>query len=233
MNFGEQSHLFSKGFPKTNAKLILQTRATPNLIEKCSSAHRRLRQSSKVQTDLIRFEIKRTTYGLHKSKSQSEINASIDYLYNWNLVDGRDKEIIDALSEVHWLLDVRVIRMLARRLYEFFWQFIDPKRISMSVRDERIMISAVELLQYMGTQAAIFDHDLKTIQEVVKSLEWFHETGTIYRRAKIRNKVFEALRSISEECKSWIGDAPRDMKAAIKYIESKTNTLNQEWTARD
>ena len=38
MNFGEQSHLFSKGFPKTNAKLILQTRATPNLIEKCSSA---------------------------------------------------------------------------------------------------------------------------------------------------------------------------------------------------
>src|SRR5258708_6860391 len=35
-NFGEQSPLFSKRFPKTNAKLISQTRATPNLIEKCS-----------------------------------------------------------------------------------------------------------------------------------------------------------------------------------------------------
>src|SRR5258706_1801877 len=35
-SFGEQSPLFSKGFPKKNAKLISQTRATPNLIEKCS-----------------------------------------------------------------------------------------------------------------------------------------------------------------------------------------------------
>src|SRR5258706_7628902 len=37
-SFGEQSPLFSKGFPKKNAKLISQTQATPNLIEKCSSA---------------------------------------------------------------------------------------------------------------------------------------------------------------------------------------------------
>src|ERR1700681_3954679 len=37
-SFGEQSPLFSKGFPKTNAKLISQTRATPNLIGKCSRA---------------------------------------------------------------------------------------------------------------------------------------------------------------------------------------------------
>ena len=35
-NFGEQSPLFSKVFPKKNAKLISQTRGTPNLIEKCS-----------------------------------------------------------------------------------------------------------------------------------------------------------------------------------------------------
>src|SRR5258708_15861972 len=35
-SFGEQSPLFSKGFPKKNAKLISQTPATPNLIEKCS-----------------------------------------------------------------------------------------------------------------------------------------------------------------------------------------------------
>src|SRR6266481_4154566 len=43
-SFGEQSPLFSKGFPKKNAKLISQTRATPNLIEKCSSVGRRLRR---------------------------------------------------------------------------------------------------------------------------------------------------------------------------------------------
>src|SRR6266446_6077975 len=35
-SFGEQSPLFSKGFPKKNAKLISQTQDTPNLIEKCS-----------------------------------------------------------------------------------------------------------------------------------------------------------------------------------------------------
>jgi hypothetical protein len=35
-SFGEQSPLFSKGFPKENAKLISQTQDTPNLIEKCS-----------------------------------------------------------------------------------------------------------------------------------------------------------------------------------------------------
>src|ERR1700686_4789368 len=39
-SFGEQSPLFSKGFPKENAKLISQTRDTPNLIEKCSSRRR-------------------------------------------------------------------------------------------------------------------------------------------------------------------------------------------------
>ncbi len=37
-SFGEQSPLFSKGFPKENAKLISQTQAIPNLIEKCSNA---------------------------------------------------------------------------------------------------------------------------------------------------------------------------------------------------
>ena len=36
-NFGEQSPLFSKMFPKKNAKLISRTRDTPNLIGKCSS----------------------------------------------------------------------------------------------------------------------------------------------------------------------------------------------------
>jgi hypothetical protein len=45
-NFGEQSPLFSKEFPKKNAKLISQTRATPNLIEKCSSRVERKRRSS-------------------------------------------------------------------------------------------------------------------------------------------------------------------------------------------
>src|SRR5712671_6809572 len=39
-SFGEQSPLFSKRFPKKNAKLISQTRDTPNLIEKCSSLKR-------------------------------------------------------------------------------------------------------------------------------------------------------------------------------------------------
>jgi uncharacterized membrane protein YkvA (DUF1232 family) len=37
-SFGELSPHFSKGFPKKKAKLISQTRDTPNLIEKCSKA---------------------------------------------------------------------------------------------------------------------------------------------------------------------------------------------------
>src|SRR5216683_5064103 len=36
-DFGEQSPLFSKEFPKTNAMLISQIQGMPNLIEKCSS----------------------------------------------------------------------------------------------------------------------------------------------------------------------------------------------------
>src|SRR5271169_2635963 len=35
-HFGEQSPLFSKEFPKTNAMLISQTQGMPDLIEKCS-----------------------------------------------------------------------------------------------------------------------------------------------------------------------------------------------------
>src|SRR6266436_6325643 len=45
-SFGEQSPLFSKGFPKKNAKLISQTQDTPNLIEKCSSDLCRVRDQS-------------------------------------------------------------------------------------------------------------------------------------------------------------------------------------------
>jgi hypothetical protein len=41
-SFGALSPHFSKRFPKKNAKLISQTQATPNLIEKCSSLDPRL-----------------------------------------------------------------------------------------------------------------------------------------------------------------------------------------------
>jgi hypothetical protein len=190
-------------------------------------AHRRFRQSSKIETDLIRFEIKKTAYGLHDSKSQKEINAAIDYLYNWSLVEGRQKEIIDSISEIHWLLDMKVLKILAHRLYEFFWQFVDPQRVPMSKRDERIMIAAIELLGHMGIQAAIIDHDLKAIQEIVKSLDWFHKTATVYRRPTLKSKVLKSLRDISSECKSWIEYAPDAMKAAIKHIDLKTKTLTR------
>src|SRR5258706_13733164 len=52
-SFGEQSPLFSKGFPKKNAKLISQTRATPNLIEKYSSARDQQERAARQQRDWV------------------------------------------------------------------------------------------------------------------------------------------------------------------------------------
>ncbi len=188
-------------------------------------AQRRLRQSSKIETDLIRFEIKKTAYGLHESKSPKEINTAINYLYSWNLVDGRKKEIIDSISEIHWLLDVKVIRILTPRLYEFFWEFIGPHEVSMSIRDERIMIGAIELLRDLGVQAAILDHDLKAIQEIVKSLDWFHTTAGWYKRSIMKNEVLKSLRDIRKECESWVEYGPTNMKAAIGHIDRKVKAL--------
>jgi hypothetical protein len=192
------------------------------------SAQRRLRQSSKVQTDLIRFEIKRILYGLQESKSESELNYAIDYLYMWNTVDGRLKDIIDTLSDIHWLLDKKVIRIVASRLYEFFWHFFNPERIPISVHDEKVMLSALELLQYMGIQIAMFDCDPEIVQEIGQCLEQFHQIGIWYKRTRIKKAVIAALRSIRRECESSIDDATGDMKKAMEYIDGKVISLTNE-----
>jgi hypothetical protein len=192
------------------------------------AANRRLKQSSKVQTDLIQFEIKRTAYGLHESKSEGELNESIDYLYMWSTVDGRKKDIIDTLSDIHWMLNQRVIKALARRLHEFFWHFFDPERIPMSRQDERVMLTAVETLQYMGVQIAMFDYNVDLIQEIGRSLERFHQIASIYSRPRIMSAIIEALRSISKECESSIDDSPKAMKEAMEFIESKVISLTSK-----
>jgi HNH endonuclease len=191
-----------------------------------SNAVSRLHHSSKVESDLIRFEIKRIVFGLHESKSIAELNSSIDYLYKWHLVEGRQKDIIDTMTSVHWLLSLREIKIIARRLHEFFWQFISPQKIPMTKREERVIIETIVLLRFMGVQAVIFDQDRSTVQEVVKSIIWFHNTGKAYDRASIADAGISAMQGIKRECRSWKKDAPHKIEIIEKFLDRHLAKLN-------
>src|SRR6267154_6408453 len=86
-SFGEQSLLFSKGFPKKNAKLISQTRATPNLIEKCSSCRLRLYQTTPSRERLAGFHgpsdgstrIERNETSCHQALVQAQAPRGFEF----------------------------------------------------------------------------------------------------------------------------------------------------------
>src|SRR6266404_5374965 len=59
-SFGELSPHFSKGFPRKNAKLISQTRATLYLIEKCSASAEMAALTAAAVMATVIIEVKRS-----------------------------------------------------------------------------------------------------------------------------------------------------------------------------
>src|SRR6266478_5167433 len=86
-SFGEQSPLFSKGFPKKNAKLISQTRATPNLIEKCSRA--RMTAAGSRWGSQISGAVSARTFGLTAKSQPPEPSRSFGIVVRGGLSPDR------------------------------------------------------------------------------------------------------------------------------------------------
>lgn len=48
----------------------------------------------------LRFEIKRTTYSIPGTTSKATLNQSLDYLYNWSLIEGFHKDIVEVSGDM-------------------------------------------------------------------------------------------------------------------------------------
>lgn len=162
----------------------------------------------------LRFEIKRIAYDIAGTPSKAELNRSLGYLYNWSLIEGLHKEIVEALGLTHWFCNEWQIKELARRIYELFWHFIGPTRVPMNAKDEKEIIMGVELLGDLGGQVAILGFRSEVMKAVVDSLLRFNEIGDWYKRPKIRRCVSKTLKMIEKDCEHALGDP--EYKMAIK-----------------
>ena len=155
---------------------------------------------SRAETELTKFEIKKVLYSLNTKKTNEEINAAIDYLYNWHLMeDGYRGYIIDNLGLLFWFLDENQTRIVADRLYDFFWELIGPDEVPMRRGDQGGILSAIELLGDIGAYAALLDYKPSTVKKALSQLLEFSEIGNAYKNKRIRLGVQKQLRKIRKE----------------------------------
>ena len=147
-----------------------------------------------------------------------------------SLLEADTREVIKAFGSVHWLLEAPALRILTRRLHEFFLELVGPVLASMTAKRERDAIAAIELLGDIGFQAVIFEFDTDFFKALGKSLKSFSEIGTNYRRKPIANAVAGAVHTIRKECE---GTASRKkLKVALAYLDNSTNKTTLATKAR-
>ena len=114
------------------------------------------------------MDIKRVVFRLTGEKSPTKINEALDYLYAWCLIEVGPKDALKALEEIHWLLEFSALRIVVRRLPDFFMGHVGPILVPMTRTAERELIMAVKLLGGIGLQAVIFEADARFFSELGK-----------------------------------------------------------------
>jgi hypothetical protein len=167
---------------------------------------------------------KKTGFSLPGTKSRAAFNQHFDYIYNWCLVEANRSDVVEVLEKVHWLLEEWQIQITARRLYEFFWHFVGPHQVSMDVREQKDIVSAIKLLGDLGVQAALFTYQPDTTAKIIEALRSFHEIGKWYKRTALITAVLEALGGMKKELKANLNDRSNKKAAIRKLVGALTLT---------
>jgi len=198
-----------------------------------SIARRRIRKitrkpKTKLGEEIIKFEIKKTIYSLPLKNNKKEINELFEYLYNLHLFEGYTSEILRHLNFVQWFLSNKQIYHLSERIYEFFWQFVGPKDIKMTVKDEKNIKQAVELLSDFASCVITIEPNRNTLKSIYFGLKNLFKIAAIYRKKEIGIKIRRELKKIDKEIVTNIKNKVAQ-KAARLPLEKTQKEINKIW----
>jgi len=183
------------------------------------------RKSWKVPRDSyqIRFEIKKTVFSLSTVNDKKEVDRLLDYLYNWHLLEGQRRCILENLESIHWVLNGDQISQIAARLYQFFWEYVGPKTVSMDKSGENDLARAFDLLSGFGLHVALFDTRTDVIKKVVGAIVDFLEISIFYNRTRL---VTKGLR-VAKEFRKHLTEHVERKADLLKYCRIVDSGLSR------
>jgi hypothetical protein len=207
---------------QASSKSSMTRRLTPALVKKFKSdweariskkreiARRYIRTNIEEQS-FVRFEIKRLVYSLPAFPDKKNTNAIIEQLYNWHLFSDSTKNILKTIGYIRWFLKETQISILLTRLWEFFWQFVDPKDVPMNKKDEKDLVIAIELIGDLGKQIVIIEENPRLFKDFFFAVKHFEDFANWYKRGALKNAI-----------KKQLAEVKRELIEAKKYPQRKT-----------
>lgn len=179
-----------------------------------------IRQRTSVKrnnSEFIKFEITRLVYSFSAFPDKKTTNSIIEQLYNWSLLGGYTREVIDQISNTQWFLNYMQISMMIDRLYNFFWQYINPKEISMTKKETQDVVLGIELLGDMTVRILVLEENPKVFDKIFKSMSHFCDIAEAYNKT-----------SITRAIKNQISEIKKELLSKTKYPQRKTLLMRIE-----
>lgn len=150
----------------------------------------------------LKFEIKRTVFMLPTLRTERQIQSSLDYLYNLNLETELRKYIFKDINYLHWMMDDTHIRLIAKKLYEFFFHLVGPDKVPFRNNDKRQIVEAIDLLVGLGQQAIMFGYKFDVLRSVINTLGEFDDIARTYKHRQTQSSVRKAYKELQSACKN-------------------------------
>lgn len=216
-----------------SSKSLMTKRLAPLLIKKFKldweariskkrEVVRRHTYMDKSEQPFIKFEIKRLVYSLPVFSDKKSTNSTIEQLYNWHLFSQHTRSILKNLGYIRWFLKEIQVSILLNRLWEFFWQFIDPEDVPMNKKDEGDLLIAIELLGDLGKRTIIFGDNPKIFKDFFSAIKQFTEIASQYKKIKLKSVLKKQLIDLKKE----LSDSKKYPQRKKIIIEIKKNLKN-------
>lgn len=179
---------------------------------------KRAERPSRIERREIALDIKKTLFRLVGERSAKQVNESIDYLYGLCLLEMGPKDILRTLNSLLWVLELRTLEIIVRRLYELFMGFAGPGYARMSASDERQVIAAIKLLGGVGTRAVVFEAESSMFICLGRTFDQFADIALAYRRIRIAQVIINEINNAKAELRK--STYPLRVRRGIKRLDS-------------
>jgi hypothetical protein len=153
----------------------------------------------KGEQTFIKFEIKKLVFSLPAFPQKSTTNSTIDQLFHWHLFTDTLKDILRYLDYIRWFLKGPQVAIVLDRLWEFFWQFVDPKDVPMDKGDEKNIATAIELIGNLGKQTIILEENPNVFNNLFSAMKNFESVANEYKKPLLKNLIKRQFLQIKKE----------------------------------
>lgn len=195
---------------QASSRSSMTRRLAPSLVrqfkidwEKRISRKRQIARSNvakkKDEKIFINFEIKRLVYSLPAFKDKKSTISILDQLYSWHLFSDSTKNILEAIGYIRWFLNQIQVAIVLDRLWEFFWQFVDPKEVPMEKSDEKEILSAIGLIGDLGKQTIVMGENPRVFINLFYAMKRFEEVASWYKKSSLKQPIKNQFKEIKKE----------------------------------